>query len=376
MNILSFIYLKMISRGNLRAILVGIFFFFLMSSLLFWNLSVIHQIFDYKSKVSLIKISLYFHIIYYIIMCVSYHISIRLFKIVTYLFFLFLGFLINLSLGLLVVIFYGKKNLSPNINIYIHFGTGIILSMIGIYNERNIRFDKCQIYSKKMKGKLIICQVSDMHLGIVYGKKFVRKLVNKLKEEKFDILVITGDICEGDLGKIKMKEDMLEPLKEIKVPKFYVTGNHEYFSDINETLNMIKNLNIKHLSNESIIYNNQINLIGIDYENPFSNQRKKLMEIVDKNSNLINICICHVPLFKPKDLIPYNIFLFLCGHTHGAQMIPTNIYIYLKSRVLNGLYTYLNEYYVYCASGVGTSEPPMRVVSRANIGLITIIGEK
>jgi predicted MPP superfamily phosphohydrolase len=226
-----------------------------------------------------------------------------------------------------------------------------------------------------MKGKLIICQVSDMHLGIVYGKKFVRKLVNKLKEEKFDILVITGDICEGDLGKIKMKEDMLDPLKEIKVPKFYVTGNHEYFSDINETLKMIKNLNIKHLSNESIIYNNQINLIGIDYENPFSNQRKKLMEIVDKNSNLINICICHVPLFKPKDLIPYNIFLFLCGHTHGAQMIPTNIYIYLKSRVLNGLYTYLNEYYVYCASGVGTSEPPMRVVSRANIGLITIIGE-
>ena len=157
----------MISRGNLRAILVGIFSFFLMSSLLFWNLSVIYQIFDYKSKVSSFKIALYFHIIYYIIMFVSYHISIRLFKIVTYLFFLFLGFLINLSLGLLVVIFYGKKNLSPNINIYIHFGTGIILSMIGIYNERNIRFDKCQIYSKKMKGKLIICQVSDMHLGIV-----------------------------------------------------------------------------------------------------------------------------------------------------------------------------------------------------------------
>jgi len=35
---------------------------------------------------------------------------------------------------------------------------------------------------------------------------------------------------------------------------------------------------------------------------------KKLMEIVDKNSPLINICICHVPLFKPKDLILYNIF--------------------------------------------------------------------
>ena len=129
---------------------------------------------------------------------------------------------------------------------------------------------------------------------------------------------------------------------------------------------MIKKIGIKYLSNESIIFNNQINLIGIDYENPFKSQSKKLMEIVDKNSPLINICICHVPLFKPKDLIPYNIFLY--EHIYDAQMI--------KSRVLNGLYTYLNEYYVYCASGVGTSEPPMRVVSRANIGLITIIGEK
>ena len=90
---------------------------------------------------------------------------------------------------------------------------------------------------------------------------------------------------------------------------------------------------------------------------------KKLMEIVDKNSPLINICICHVPLFKPKDLIPYNIFLY--EHIYDAQMI--------KSRVLNGLYNYLNKYYVYCASGVGTSEPPMRVVSRANIGLIILL---
>jgi predicted MPP superfamily phosphohydrolase len=307
-------------------------------------------------------------------MFISYHISIKLFKNISYFFFILLGFLMNLTLGYIIVIIYGKNNLTKFYNLIIHFGTGIILSIIGIYNERNIRFDKCTIYTNNLKGKLTICHVSDMHLGIVYGKSFVKKLVNKLKEEKYDILVITGDICEGNLGKIKMKEDMLEPLKEIKVPKYYVTGNHEYFSDINETLNMIKNIGIKHLSNESIIFNNQINLIGIDYENPFKNQRKKLMEIIDKNSPLINICICHVPLFKPKDLIPYNIFLFLCGHTHGAQMIPTNIYIYLKSRVFNGLYNYLNKYYVYCASGVGTSEPPMRVVSRANIGLINIIG--
>ena len=54
-------------------------------------------------------------------------------------------------------------------------------------------------------------------------------------------------------------------------------------------------------------------------------------------------------------------------------MIPTNIYIWSKNTVFNGLYKYLNKYFVYCVSGVGNSGPPLRTFTRANIGLITLI---
>ena len=68
-----------------------------------------------------------------------------------------------------------------------------------------------------------------------------------------------------------------------------------------------------------------------------------------------------------------DIDLVLCGHTHGAQMIPTNIYVWIKNTVFCGLYSYLDKYFVYCVSGVGNSGPPLRTFSRANIGLISLV---
>ena len=87
----------------------------------------------------------------------------------------------NLTLRYIIVIICGKNYLSKFYNLIIHFGTGIIL-LIRIYNKRNIRLDKCIIYTNKLKGKLTICHLSDIHLGIVYGKLFIKKLVQiKLK---------------------------------------------------------------------------------------------------------------------------------------------------------------------------------------------------
>ena len=119
----------------------------------------------------------------------------------------------------------------------------------------------------------------------------------------------------------------------------------------------------------------KINLIGIDYDKNYKkvkNETIPKLTNISKENNYINIMLSHIPFFKPEHLVKYNIFLFLCGHTHGAQMIPTNIYIWAKNTVFNGLYSHLDKYYVYCVSGVGNSGPPLRTFTRANIGLITL----
>ena len=216
------------------------------------------------------------------------------------------------------------------------------------------------------------------HLCPIYGKKLVEKVVNKLNNIKdLSFVVLTGDIVDGDMFDNKITLDILMPFKKCKYKIYYVSGNHEEFTDKDRLFLFLEKVGIIHLNNKIEIFNNyKLNLIGIDYDKNYQYIRNELIpELCNQAENLnkyINVAICHIPFFKAKHLVKYNIFLFLCGHTHGAQMIPTNIYVWIKNTVFCGLYSYLDKYFVYCVSGVGNSGPPLRTFSRANIGLITL----
>ena len=197
-------------------------------------------------------------------------------------------------------------------------------------------------------------------------------LWEKISNEDIDFIVITGDIIDGDMFDNKITLDILSPFKDSKYDIYYVSGNHEEFTDKNRLFSFLEKVGIIHLDNKiKILEKYKINLIGIDYDKNYKKIKNELIPDLcskaSKNDNYINVALCHIPFFKAKDLKKYNIFLFLCGHTHGAQMIPA------KNTVFCGLYSYLDKYFVYCVSGVGNSGPPLRTFSRANIGLISLI---
>ena len=169
---------------------------------------------------------------------------------------------------------------------------------------------------------------------------------------------------------------ILEPFKNLKYKVYYVSGNHEEFTDKSRLFYLLEKVGIIHLDNKvEILSKYKMNLIGIGYDKNYKKIKSEtipnLCEVSNENK-YINVVLSHIPFFKAEHLVKYNIFLFLCGHTHGAQMIPTNIYVWSKNTVFNGLYNYLNKYFVYCVSGVGNSGPPLRTFTRANIGLITL----
>ena len=68
----------------------------------------------------------------------------------------------------------------------------------------------------------------------------------------------------------------------------------------------------------------------------------------------------------------------LCGHTHGGQLFPFNIFAYFFNKCFKGLYSTTDEKnprFVYVSEGVNTAMIPMRVGSHRIFGLITIEGE-
>ena len=352
-------------------------YFNIFFALLFGNcylLKTLMKIFKKEIKISIIiKYSAIIEIIFYLIMLITLYTIPSFFNLLFYGFFLLIAYYINLffsSLIYYIVNFLGIK-LNKYTNLFLFIGIGTLITSIGMINENRLLYEKVQIKCNNLKGSIKIAHLSDLHLGAIYGKKFVQKIVDYIKEEnKIDFIVITGDLEDGN---IKMTSEMLEPFSQLNIPKYYVTGNHESFCSLNEVFKTINNSSITHLYNENIIFDNKINIIGIDYDSNYDLIKNKLKSLIPKN-NYSNIFIHHIPIFEAKELSEYNIFLFLCGHTHGGQLFPMNILHYFVSKVYKGLYNYNNSNYIYVASGVGTSGPPIRTMSRALIGIINLEG--
>ena len=296
-----------------------------------------------------------------------------------------MGYLVNLFNSSIFLIFFQKIfkiYFGNSIKIILFYGIAFLISIIGHIRAEIINFDKYEIKVKIWKNdkndlKVKIAHLSDLHLCPIYGKKLVEKIIEKLNNEKdISFVVLTGDIVDGDIFDNKITLSILEPFKNSKFKIYYVSGNHEEFTDKARLYYLLEKVGIIILNNKTEVLDKfRINLIGIGYDKNYKKIKNETIPRlcnISKENNYINIALCHIPFFKPKQLVKYNIFLFLCGHTHGAQMIPTNIYIWIKNTVFNGLYSYLDRYFVYCVSGVGNSGPPLRTFTRANIGLITL----
>ena len=273
------------------------------------------------------------------------------------------SFLLCIIYKIITIFIKTSKSISSFLVLYFP----IIISVYGLINARIIRIEKeVSIKSKKYNNKkgIKICHLTDLHLGTIYKRKFVQKIVNIIKNEiKPDIIVITGDLF--DISE-SPNSDSIVPFNEIDIPILYVTGNHEIMRGRDEVFETLKKSKIRNIGNESepYIFKN-INFIGIDYIEKF----EKIKDII-YDKNMFNVVLNHVPLL-PKELSQYDIDLYLCGHTHGGQTFPFNLLTLFNAKCYEGLYEYLNRY-VYVSSGLGTALIPMRIGSKSVISVIKI----
>ena len=279
-----------------------------------------------------------------------------------------LGYLFNSLLFCLIYrlfsfIIYINSNVSSFITLYFP----IIISIYGVINARTIRVEKeLIIRTNKCKNNsgIKICHLTDLHLGAIYQRKFVQKVINIIKNNiKPDIVAITGDLFDNSYSPMV---EYIEPFNELNIPILYITGNHELMIGKADVLNVVNRTKIKNIGNELDPYTfKDINFIGLDFEDKI----EKLKEIKN-DKNMFNIVLNHVPI-SPRDLPQYDVDLFLCGHTHGGQTFPFNILTLLNAKCYVGLYEYLNRY-VYVSSGLGTALIPMRIGSKSVISIINI----
>jgi hypothetical protein len=249
---------------------------------------------------------------------------------------------------------------------------GFINALIPHIKEYNITINKSAGEIKTLR----IAAVSDIHLGSVIRKRSMKKLSGILKDLKPDIVLLLGDIVDGEIGPV-LRGDLLQYFTspDSKNGLLAITGNHEFIGGAGRTIPYIESKGIRVLKDEITTIKGGIQIVGRIDRDSFRFYRKErlplnqLMSQVDTTKPVI--LLDHQP-FQLDETEKQGVDLQLSGHTHNGQMWPLN---YITSRIYELSYGYLkkgNTHFIV-SSGYGLWGPRVRSGSRSEILLINVI---
>lgn len=249
----------------------------------------------------------------------------------------------------------------------------VIVIIAGFINAKDPAIKTLDIsIHKKIKNisGLHVVAVSDIHMGVIIGKKNVAGLVEKINSLKPDIILLAGDIFDEDLQPV-IDLNLGEYLRNLKAPLgvFAITGNHEYIGGYKPAVKYLEDHNITVLIDSVVKVNDAFYLIGRNDKDAIrfgGKPRKKLNELLEgTDKNLPVILLDHQP-FKLHEAVENGVDLQISGHTHHGQMWPFN-YITRKVFELSWGYKQKGNTHFYVSSGYGTWGPPVRLGNRPEI---------
>ena len=300
-------------------------------------------------------------------------------------------FFIQICVDLISIIktmFLGENNFDPHRRAFLGLsaktivggiaGIGSIWGMYQALKEPVIKRVEIKIEGlpESLKG-FRMAQITDLHVGSMITGKFVERVARKIQELNADMLFFTGDAADGS---VQSYGEHLNSLAEIhpKYGKYFVTGNHEYYSDMNGWLQLIEGLGFKILVNESqniIVNDATIMITGIPDRGGghFSSSHKTDMEkaVGGMNSSDLKILLAHQP-GDVEHATKYGFDLQLSGHTHGGQYFPFSLLVQMAHPFIKGLHKRENTW-IYINQGTGYWGPPLRIGTEPEITEIVLV---
>ena len=204
------------------------------------------------------------------------------------------------------------------------------------------------VQSSKISEPFRIVLISDLHEH-QFGRDN-EKLAEKIREQSPDLIIIDGDMINGDSENADTAVELVRALKET-APVYYSFGNHEYsymeagHEDLTEELEAAGAVVLNYQSIDIDVKGNPVRLGGL-YEYGFEtgmqseeeNERAipYLEEYADTDRYLI-MCAHRPESFYPWDMADqWGIDLVLSGHLHGGQVIIPGV---------GGLYNSLDGFF-------------------------------
>ena len=222
-----------------------------------------------------------------------------------------------------------------------------------------------------------IVQITDIHAGLTIKRDWIETVAEEVKNLSPDLIAFTGDIADGSVPHL---QNDVAPLAELTAPhgKFFVTGNHEYYSGAEQWVKHVREIGYDVLMNEHRIISkngSSFVLAGItDYSAggilpSHKSDPKKALQ--DAPAAMTKILMAHQPrsLYQTDGL---DLDLVLMGHTHGGQFFPWNLVATIGQPFIKGLNKWQEKTWAYVSKGTGYWGPPVRVGARSEITVLTL----
>jgi len=216
-----------------------------------------------------------------------------------------------------------------------------------------------------------IVQISDLHIGPLLGRRFAEQLVARVNALEPDLVAITGDLVDGSVRRLAADVEPFARL-EARHGVFFVTGNHDHYSDADAWADHVAGLGLRVLRNERVCIREggvAFDLIGVDDHRGdwIRGGGEDLPKALHgRDPERPSVLLAHDPsTFKRASAL--GVDLQISGHTHGGQIWPFGALVRLAIPFVAGRYR-RNGAELYVSRGTGFWGPPMRLFAPAEIG--------
>ncbi|MFC0507171.1 metallophosphoesterase [Micromonospora costi] len=223
---------------------------------------------------------------------------------------------------------------------------------------------------------LRIATASDIHLGPLLGRAHTERIVAAINRLDADLVAVVGDLVDGTVAELGGAAAPLRDLRS-RHGSFFVTGNHEYYSGVEEWVQEVDRLGLRVLQNQRVEIAARGGVLDLAGVNDLSGNGTGIAAgpdyraaLGDRDPSRPVVLLAHQPV-AAVEAARYDVDLQLSGHTHGGQMVPFNLAVRLEQPIVAGLGE-VDGTKVYVTNGAGFWGPPVRVGANPQISLVEL----
>lgn len=247
----------------------------------------------------------------------------------------------------------------------------------GMWAGGDVRVLSRTIPTPKVSAPVRVAVVSDLHLGALTLESRVAALVELVRAQKPDVVLLNGDIVNDHPDALEPYARMLGGMTP-RLGMYGVFGNHERYEGDEKSAQVFRWAGARLLRGEAAsLPGAGVQILGIDDPGRAGDLTGELVREIRevhalRDPALFAILMNHRPLAWREAALPLGFELMVSGHTHRGQLFPFYYVVRATTEFMGGFYEQGGQV-LAVSGGAGFWGPPMRVLAPADILVLDIV---